>query len=675
MKPVKPPQEDSAWRGPMDGPWPRVNIQGDLERAEDEWLVANSLGAYSMSTVALMHTRRQHGLLVSHLAEDFRRHVVLSHLEMTLEVGGRSHRLSTHQFPDMAPTLGYRLLESFTADPLPRWVFRFPGGTIERTVSLVHDRQAIVIALTWSGKKNARLMLRPLMPMRPANELSHEHGGMLQKVTLRSGEVEVQPLVHLPSVRFQHGGVFMGFPDWWRKFEYLEDRGRYLDFQEDMWSPGIFEIMLSPRETQYLVVSVGAPPTLPPAELVMEAAQRRLASDPAHVPGMPAALLCPEVRSLCVAAESFVFGDGTSIIAGYPWLDVWARDTLLSIPGIFLARGQHERARRAIRHLLRNTVDDLLVSRSISEENERQACVDSSLWLFPQAMHVVEYSLEDRSFYDEVYDALVRVYCRFTADRRELAWLNADGLMANGAKHPLTWMESHEGSRNFTPRHGLAVEFQALWFRACTIMAQEAERRGDNALADDAHGRAQAAKTAFQNTFWCHETNHPFDCMSEHRGSADAWADPSIRPNALIALSVAPELFEPWQASEILARVEELLLTDYGIRTLDPRHPEYVGHVGDTIEEHHASSHQGAAWTHLLLFYVRAKMRDTPQAGARLRQMVTHAANSGPALGHTNMCVDGDSPQRFRGIPAYAMATGMLLEALAVDLAHVFDEE
>lgn len=665
---------EDDWKGPEDGPWPRVTVGGDLERAEAEWLSSNSLGAYSMSTVALMHTRRQHGLLVSHLAEDFRRHVVLSHLEMTLEVGSRSHRLSTHQFPNMAPTLGYRALESFTQDPLPRWVYRFPSGTIERTVSLVHNRQALVIALTWSGKKEARLKLRPLMPMRPANSLSYEHGGMLQKVTLRSGEVEVQPVAHLPPVLFQHSGVFMGFPDWWRKFEYLEDRGRYPDFQEDMWSPGLFEIVLRSRETQYLVVSVGLPPEGTPAELVMEAAQRQLEADPAHQEGLPSSLQCPELRALCVSAESFVFGDGTSIIAGYPWLDVWSRDTLLSIPGIFLVRGQHERARRAIRHLLRNTVDGFLVAQSISEEEQQRPCVDSSLWLFPIAMQVMEYSLADRAFYDEVYDMFVALYRRFTEERREYAWVTPEGLLANGASYPLTWMESREGERIFTPRRGLAVEFQALWYRACSLMAQEAERRGDNDLADDAHRRADAVKATFGDSFWCHETKYPFDCMSEHRESSEAWADPSIRPNALIALSVAPELFEPWQASEILARVEERLLTEHGMRTLEPGHRDYVGHVGDTMEEQHASSHQGAAWTHLLLFYVRAKMRETPQAGPRLRQIVTKAACRGQALGHTNMCVDGDPPQRSRGIPAYAMATGMLLEALAVDLASVFDE-
>jgi predicted glycogen debranching enzyme len=215
-----------VWTSLTDGPWPAVSVEGELERAESEWLAANNLGAYSMSTVALMHTRRQHGLLVSHLAEDFRRHVVLSHLEMTLEVAGRTHKLSTHQFPNMAPTLGYRALENFTQDPLPRWVYRFPSGTIERTVSLVHDRQAVIVALTWSGKEKARLSLRPLMPMRPADELTYEHGGMLQKVTLKPGEVEVQPVAHLPPVVFGHNGVFMGYPDWWRKFEYLDDRGQ-----------------------------------------------------------------------------------------------------------------------------------------------------------------------------------------------------------------------------------------------------------------------------------------------------------------------------------------------------------------------------------------------------------------------------------------------------------------
>src|SRR5690606_41892732 len=67
------------------------------------------------------------------------------------------------------------------------------------------------------------------------------------------------------------------------------------------------------------------------------------------------------------AAENFVFADGTAIVAGYPWLDVWSRDTLLALPGVFLARNQLERAQRSIRHLLRN------MSRSEEHTSELQS--------------------------------------------------------------------------------------------------------------------------------------------------------------------------------------------------------------------------------------------------------------------------------------------------------------
>ena len=41
--------------------------------------------------------------------------------------------------------------------------------------------------------------------------------------------------------------VFMGSPDWWRRFEYLEDRRLGNAFQEDMWTPGVFELLAKQR--------------------------------------------------------------------------------------------------------------------------------------------------------------------------------------------------------------------------------------------------------------------------------------------------------------------------------------------------------------------------------------------------------------------------------------------
>jgi len=649
-----------TWSSPLDGPWPVGFVGGDLERAEAEWLIANDMGTYAMSTLALMHTRRQHGLLVTYLDGQHKRHVILSHLEMTLETAGRTHHLSTHQFPNVAPTLGYRALESFTEDPLPRWVYRFPTGTVERTVSLVPGHQAVVIALTWTGKHPARLTLRPLLPMRPADELCREHGGMVQRVILRGGEVEVQPAAHLPPVVLRHSGIFMGFPDWWRKFEYLADRGRYLDFQEDMWSPGVLELSMDSRQTSYLVAFVGKPPPLDARALVLAAAEERLALDPNP-------RLAPEVRSLAVGVETFVLGDGDALVAGYPWLDAWSRDTLLSLRGTYLARGQPERAKRTFLGVLDALEDGILPQRMKVVDGARLDSADATLWLFDVGQSVLAADPSDAAFKDRLLSSLISVFERVERSPGSVLWVTPEGFVENAASYPLTWMDSRTGGEMLTPRWGLAVELQALWYRAMCVLSDFCETGGRLDIADRARARRDQLRAAFARRFWSHEHGYPFDCIAGRSDAAESWTDASVRPNALIALAVAPELFEPWQRQEILARVEERLLTPRGLRTLDPGDARYMGHAGGTIAERIRASHLGAVWPHLLLYYVRAVKHEGGDI-ERLRDVIRGALPGGSALGYVAQSADGDAPHKGRGSPAYAIATAMLLEALVLEL-------
>src|SRR5690349_21548873 len=84
--------------------WPSVRVDGDLEKARVEWLHTNGAGAFAASTVAQMHTRRYHGLLVAALDPPRKRHVVLSHMDTTLQLGKSRYELATHQFPNVAPS-------------------------------------------------------------------------------------------------------------------------------------------------------------------------------------------------------------------------------------------------------------------------------------------------------------------------------------------------------------------------------------------------------------------------------------------------------------------------------------------------------------------------------------------------------------------------------------------
>lgn len=644
--------------------WPSVETHGELEPAEGEWLHTNGAGAYSMSTLALMHTRRFHGLLVAALDPPLERYVIVSHAETTVEVGKRLYSLSTHQFPDVAPTPGYRLLESFSQDPLPRWVYRLGKGRLERTLALVRGENALVTSYTWTGKSPARLKLRPLLPMRPIHALCSEQEDVAQQVTLRRDEVWVQPIGKLPKVVFGHRGVFMGSPDWWRRFEYPEDRRRHVGFQEDLWTPGTFEVTLEPNVPSYVTASLEAPLETDPACAMEETRRALLALDPGEEKPI-------EVRALSVAAEQFrvPLCARPGVIAGYPWLGMRSRDTLLSLPGLYLVEGLFSEAIGVLRTTMQSRVDGLLTTHVAEPGMEaEEPCVDSSLWLFEAVRQLRKHVSGDGFIRDEVYPVLREVFARVTRRPGELVWVSEQGLLAHRSEGlPSTWMDSRSHGEMVTPRHGLAVEMQALWSRGCDTLSRLATEFGEPALAGDAVSARDRTRSAFRERYWCHETNYAYDCISDIDGSADS----SVRPNALIALSVEPELFESWQAESIVARAREKLLTPAGLRTLAPGHPSYIGYYEGGMDQRRAAYHQGVAWGYLVGALARAALRTHPddfELQVDVRGWLVSAMQSGPVLGQIAQISSGDFPYQSGGCPAQAWTVAELLRTFEIDL-------
>lgn len=660
---------NSEWSAARDGPWPSIEIGGSLERAEREWLHTNGAGAYAMSTLALMHTRRYHGLFVAALDPPFKRYVVLSHLETSVEFGGRTHRLATHQFPGVAPTPGYRMLQRFSQDPLPRWEFKIGKFTLERVLCLVRGMNMVVLAYTWHGKQPALLTTKPLMPLRPIDGLMREHGGMVQRVALRPGAVEMQPVSYLPPVTFTHGGVFMGSPDWWRRFEYLEDLRRHPDFQEDMWTPGVFEMPLEPERTVYLTCSVGPFSDRPPGEFLAQAAEYAREQDPG-----PEQLSV--VRTLSVAAEQFSVDACArpTVVAGYPWYEPRARDSLIAVPGLFLSRGKIEECKRAIRSFLAVQHAGLLpVTLAESALKTRRQSPDATLWLFEAARELVERTgTYDPFVRCELYPKLRRTFVRFAGKRRDRAWVTDEGLLANGAEGvALTWMDARAAGRLVTPRKGLAVEFQALWSRGSETLGRLARAYEDTPTALAAERASERVRAAFRKRFWCSQTEYPFDCISEKADSVDAWVDPAVRPNALIALAVDPTLFERWQAVAIVQRARRDLLTPRGLRSLSPKDPGYRGHHEGNLDEREGSYHQGTVWPYLMGFYARAALRLRPddfELREELIDLLQSAVTDGLVLRHVAQLADGEEPHKFRGCPAQAWSCAEILRVLVCDL-------
>jgi glycogen debranching enzyme len=281
----------------------------------------------------------------------------------------------------------------------------------------------------------------------------------------------------------------------------------------------------------------------------------------------------------------------------------------------------------------------------------------------------------DPFLWGTAYLALVRAFLRLrTRKKKRLAWLTDDGLIANGdPRRPLTWMNGKVGDWVVTPRRGIAVEHQALWTKGCETLATLAKSYGNSRIYQLAKETCEEARAAFRRRFWCRNTDYPYDCVSEERDIQGAWADASVRPNALMALSLDPDLFEPWQAEAILARVRQELLTPRGIRTLSPHDSRYQGYHEGGLEEREGSAHQGTAWPHLLGYYVRASVRLAPEdeeLRRDLRDLVESALDEPLAICQVAEMADGEAPNQFRACPASAWAVAELLKALVSDLEY-----
>ena len=72
------------------------DLQSALQR---EWLETSGLGGFASSTIIGLNTRRYHGLLVAATKPPVGRLVLLSKLEETFFIDGRSFELSANRYP------------------------------------------------------------------------------------------------------------------------------------------------------------------------------------------------------------------------------------------------------------------------------------------------------------------------------------------------------------------------------------------------------------------------------------------------------------------------------------------------------------------------------------------------------------------------------------------------
>jgi predicted glycogen debranching enzyme len=618
-----------------------------------EWLEADGRGGFASGTIAGILSRRYHAILLTSTVPPAGRMVLVNGIEAWVEQGDARTPISSQHYapdtihPDRAP---FRL--GFSRVPWPCWRFRLAGGGMI-TQEIVVDPVGGDTVLRWRcDAADGTLRVRPLMSVRDYHALARENAGLDFTASVAGGNTTWRPYAGRPAIACLTNGAYRHDPCWYKQFLYSEECRRGLDCIEDLASPGVFSWATGEADMVMVLrqgdgVSVRAGPHAARV-FATEGVRRAALTDP-----------------LARAAEAYLAdrGQGSTIIAGYPWFTDWGRDTFIAMRGLLLGTGRIAEAEFVLLAWSGQVSEGMLPNRFGDGGAPEYNTADASLWFIVAAHALLLQGSQQPGALRSGTEAQLRAAAEAILEghvrgTRYAIGRDEDGLLRAGVPgQQLTWMDAKVGDWVVTPRIGKPVEIQALWHSALRIAATWNPRWTK---------LAEQAAAAFAHRFASAGTGGLPDVVdADHIGGR---VDASVRPNQIFAVGGLPfPLLQGTAARAVVDAVEALLVTPLGLRTLSPADPAYRPHYAGGPRERDGAYHQGTVWPWLMGPFVEAWLRvrgDTPAARATARDrflapLLAHLDDAG--LGHVSEVADGAPPHRPGGCPFQAWSLGELI--------------
>jgi predicted glycogen debranching enzyme len=376
----------------------------------------------------------------------------------------------------------------------------------------------------------------------------------------------------------------------------------------------------------------------------------------------------PWLSILATASEQFIVQRGAkgtgsaSIIAGYPWFSDWGRDTMIALPGLTTALGRFDTA-AAILRTYAGFVDRGMLPNRFPDAGgaPEYNTADAALWMLQAVSSYLE-AARDPDLLRDLFPTLAAIiHAHADGTRYGIHVDSSDGLLCAGEPGTqVTWMDAKHDGHVFTPRVGKPVEINALWLNALEVAMRLAGRVGNVTEKNFCAELLQRAGEGFCR-FWNEERGCLYDVLDVDGGVTH---DASIRPNQIFAVSLPWCVLPPKHMRAVVDTCARDLLTSYGLRTLAPEDPAYIGRYAGNAWERDAAYHQGTVWSWLLGPFARAHYRvygDLRRAQEFLAPMAQHLNFA--CLGAISEIFDGDAPHTARGCFAQAWSVAEILRS------------
>ena len=626
-----------------------VNLEYSLNR---EILSTNRAGGYFSTTIVLCNTRKYHGLMVLPLENfDGENHVLLSSLDETVIQHGKEFNLGIHRYPTIYEPRGHKYIIDFEYEPTPKITYRVGGVVLQKELLFVHNEEQFMIRYTLKDAHSpTRLRLKPFLAFRNAHKLSKSNLFADRHFKEVQNGVKYKLYQGFPYLHMQlnKSNEFIATPDWYYNIEYKEEIKRGYDGHEDLFVPGFFEVPIKKGESVIFSAST--------SEQATSNLTRKFNAEILRRPKKDSMENC-----LRNAAHQFLVKreKKTEVIAGYPWFGRWGRDTFIALPGLTLTVNDAKTCKEVIDTMSKELKDGLFPNMGNSTSSAFNS-VDAPLWFFwslqMYAAHTngneevwKTYGKKMKSILSAYRDGVLPYSIR----------MHDNGLIWAGEKGvALTWMDAVVHGRPVTPRTGYQVEINALWYNAIMFTVELARAYKDNKFAKEWEAIAAKVSESFKKTFWFEAKQYLADYVDEEGQNN------YVRPNQIFAASLPYSPITDDMKRGVIEVVHRELFTPYGLRTLAPKNPHYIGRYEGDQATRDSAYHQGTAWPWLLGHFVEAYYKLHGKSANSIAKTVLDSFCKD--MSKYGVCgiaevYDGDPPQRPGGCISQAWSVSEML--------------
>jgi predicted glycogen debranching enzyme len=580
-----------------------VNLAYSLSK---EVIRSNKSGAYASTTISGCNTRRYHGLLVAPQLKIGGVHVLISTLDESVVCGNATFDLGVHKYPDIYSPKGYKYLRDFVTEPIPKSTFRLGDVVLTKEKLLVeHENRTLVRYILQEAKEPVKLRLRPFLAFRNVHQLIRENDKIRKNFDPVSQGIKLCLYDGYDDLYMQISKEpeFVPKSDWYYSVEYTEDMALGMDYHEDLYVPGYFEVSMQKGET---VIFTGGPEEVKTANLLRmfnTQTRKRTARNSFE-------------NCLKVAAGQFILktkgegkskkNDRTDVIASYQLYRRGGRDAFIAIPGLTQPKEDEKTFKELLDTMLKDRKGPFFPFWEDSDSEATYEAIDAPLWFF-WALQQYTQRVGDKSAVWKAYGKDMREILEAYRDGTDFnIKMQPNGLISGGVEgKALTWMNAYAEGKPVTPRVGMPVEINALWYNAVRFTLEIAGPRsteGKKVIAEWS-GVPEKILQSFVETYWDADKGYLADVVS---GGEKDW---SVRPNQLIALSMPYSPLDNDMKNSVLKVLESRLLTPRGMRSLSPDDPNYQGRFFGNQEERNKKYHQGMVWPWFVGHYVETVLQ------------------------------------------------------------------